>query len=562
MKREIAKILHKAIKKDDLKLKEEEIENLIEIPKDPSNGDFAFPCFILASKFKQPPHEIAVDLRKSLQSNKFQDIQAVGPYINFFLDRKELSLDLVRIVSTQKEKFGSSEKFKNKTAFVEFSSPNIAKPFGIGHLRSTIIGNSIAKICKSQGYKVIKANYLGDWGSQFGKLIHAYEKFGDAKKLKEDPIKHLYEIYVKINSNEEYDERSREWFKKLEQGNKEAMNLWKDFKEISLKEFIRIYSLMGINFDLMLGESMYEEEMKKVVQDLKKKKLLQESQGAQVVNLEKDNLGVALIEKSDGTTLYVTRDIASAISRYEKYKFDKMIYEVGQEQTLHFNQLFKILELMKYSWAENCVHVSHGLYLGKDGKRLATRKGKTFFLSEIIEETKELAEKEILKRTPKMSKKELEERSLKIALAAIYYGDLKSNRINNVVFDLERFVSFDGDTGPYLLYSYARAKSILRKIKPKKDSKLEIQELHEKEFALTKKIAEFPSIIERAYEALNPSLIANYAYQLAQLFNEFYHDCPVKGSEQELFRIQLVFAFSQTLKNALNVLGIETLEEM
>jgi len=563
MKKEIAKLLHKSLKKEgEIDLSQEKIESLIEVPKDPSNGDFAFPCFIIASKLQQPPNEIALELRKNIRSKKFSEIQTVGPYINFFLDRKALSLDLVKIVATQKEKYGTSNNFKNKKAFIEFSSPNIAKPFHIGHLRSTIIGNSIAKIHEAQGYKVIKANYLGDWGSQFGKLLHAYEKFGDSKQLNKDPIKHLYEIYVKINSKKEYDEKSREWFMKLEQGDKEAIRLWRDFKEITLEDFNRIYNLMGIKFDVLLGESQYEKDMLNVVEELKKKELTKVDDGALIIDLKEFGLNVALIKKSDGTTLYVTRDLASAISRKTKYSFDKMIYEVGEEQSLHFQQLFKILELMGHKWAKDCTHVGHGLYLGKDGKRLATRKGKTFFLSEIIEETKELAKKQILKRSPKISKKELEERSLKVALAAIYYGDLKSNRTNSIVFDLKKFVSFEGDTGPYLLYSYARAKSILKKIKSNKKAELEISELEDKEFALTKKIAEFPSVIEKAHDQLMPSLIANYSYQLAQLFNEFYHDCPVKGSEQELFRIKLTSAFSQTLKNALALLGIETIEEM
>jgi len=562
MREEITKLISRALKKEGMHLKEKDIEDLIEIPKDPQKGDFAFPCFILSSKLQQPPHEIANELIKHLQSNFFEDIQVNGPYLNFYLNRKELSLNLIKIVEEQKEKFGSSKEFENKKVFVEFSSPNIAKPFGIGHLRSTIIGNSISEICKFQGYKTIKANYLGDWGSQFGKLMHGYARFGDAKKMNQDPIKHLYEIYVKINSKKEYDEESRNWFKKLEQGDKEAVRLWEEFKEISLKELNRIYSIMGIKFDLILSESLYEKEMEKVVEKLKKKKLLKKDQGAEIVDLKKDNLGVALIKKSDDTTLYITRDLASAISRKEKYSFDRMIYEVGEEQKLHFKQLFRILELLGNKWAKDCVHVSHGLYLGKDGKRLATRKGKTFFLSEIIEETKELAKKQILKREPKIPKKDLEERSLKIAIAAIFYGDLKTNRDNNLVFDIEKFVSFEGDTGPYLLYSYARAKSILRKIKLNKKAKLEIKELEDKEFALIKKISEFPELVQKAYQHLNPSIIANYSYQLAQLFNEFYHSCPVKNSNQELFRIGIVNAFSQTLKNALNLLGIETLEEM
>jgi arginyl-tRNA synthetase len=318
--------------------------------------------------------------------------------------------------------------------------------------------------------------------------------------------------------------------------------------------------MMGVKFDVVLAESMYEKEMKKVVEELKEKKILRKSQGAKVVNLERFKLGVSIIQKTDGSTLYATRDLASAISRYKKYKFDYMIYEVGQEQTLHFKQLFKILELMGYDWAKNCSHVSHGLYLGKDGKRLATRKGKTFFLEEIIEETKELAKKEIKKRDPKISEKELEKRALKITIAAIYYGDLKTNRINDVVFDLERFVSFEGDSGPYLLYSYARASSILRKAKSK--SKIKIKELHEKEIALVKKLGDFEKTCKKAYNLMSPSIIANYAYQLAQDFNEFYHCCPVIGSDQEAFRLSLISGFVQVLKNSLTLLGIDTLERM
>jgi arginyl-tRNA synthetase len=565
MKEEIAKLLKKPIKELGADLSKDNIIELIEIPKDYSNGDFAFPCFALSKQIKENPHELAIQLRQELGDPKeFDKIQTAGPYINFFINRKEFSLNLIKILEKQKDKFGSSKDFKGKKAFIEFSSPNIAKPFGIGHLRSTIIGNSIAKLCSFQGYKTLRANYLGDWGSQFGKLMHAYEKFGDEKQLIENPMKHLYEIYVKINSKKEYDEHSREWFNKLEKGDKEAKYLWKRFREISLKEFERIYEIMGIKFDVMLCESMYEKEMKSVTALLKKKKLLKESEGAEIINLEKYNLGIALIQKSDGSTLYATRDLASAISRKEKYDFDIMVYEVGQEQSLHFQQIFKILELMGYDWAKKCFHVSHGLYLGTDGKRLATRKGKTFFMEDIIEDTKKLAKKEIKKRFPKLKDSELEERSLKVALAAIYYGDLKNNRKNNIVFDLKKFVSFEGDTGPYLLYSYARAKSITRKynLEKTKSQKITFDKIEEKEFALIKKISEFPQITKKSYEQMNPSIIANYSYELAQYFNEFYHANKVIGSDKEYFRIQLVEIFAQTLKNSLHLLGIETLEEM
>lgn len=563
MKEIVVKIIETALKKEKINLNKEKILELIEIPREATLGDFAFPCFILAAQLKSSPNKIAIKLRETIGKapKEFEDIQSVGPYLNFFVDRKTLAVNTVQEVIKLKEKYGRSLEGKGKKIFVEFSSPNIAKPFGVGHLRSTIIGNSIANICEALGFKTVRANYLGDWGSQFGKLIHAYKRFGDAKKLKEDPIKHLYEIYVKINADEKYDDESRAWFKKLEDGNAEAIKLWNEFKKISLKEFEKLYALMGIKFDVFLGESMYNEEMKAVSKELESKKLLKESEGALIVDLEKYNLGVSLIQKSDGATLYVTRDLASAIVRKKEYKFDRMIYEVGQEQTLHFNQVFKILELMGYDWAKNCQHIAHGLYLGKDGKRFSTRKGKTFFMEDLLEETKELTKKEIQKRFPKLAKKELETRALKVALAAIFYGDLKSNRANNIVFDLERFVSFDGDTGPYLLYSYARAKSILRRVKAKKTNIL-FEDLEDKEIELVKKIAEFSSITEKAYEQMNPSIIANYSYQLAQIFNEFYHECPVMGSDKEVFRLLLVEAFSQVLKNSLALLGIETLEEM
>ena len=287
---------------------------------------------------------------------------------------------------------------------------------------------------------------------------------------------------------------------------------------------------------------------------------MKKSKGALTVDLKKYNLGGCLIEKSDGTTLYLTRDLAAAIKRYKKYKFEKMIYEVGQEQKLHFRQVFKVLELMDYKWAKNCIHVDHGLYLDKDGKKFSTRKGKSVFMKDIFDKTFSLSKKEIKKRVSKISKKELERRAMKITIASIFYGDLKNNRINNMIFDIKRFVSFEGNTGPYILYSYARASSILRKAGTQ--GKFKIEDLESKEFELVKKLSQFSEVVLRAYESLNPSVIANYSYQIAKLFNEFYHACPVIGSENESFRLALVEAFRQILRNSLELLGIETLEEM
>ena len=561
MKKLVVRVLKKALKEKGINLKSEEIENLIEIPS-PDRGDYAFPCFFLSKKLKDEPTQIALDIRKKIGNApvmEFEAIQTIGPYINFFVNRKSLARQTVWDVLTQKKNFGKSDIGKRKKAIVEFSSPNIAKPFGIGHLRSTIIGNSLANIFEFQGFKVTRINYLGDWGTQFGRLLAGYEKFGSEKELQKNPTQHLLQIYVKANKKI-YDKKSREWFRKLEERDRKATILWRFFKAYSVREFKSVYKKLGVDFDVYEAESLYNKKSKIILKELKEKKLLKKSKGALVVDLKEYGLGVCLIEKSDGTTLYVTRDLAAAIARAKKYKFEKMIYEVGQEQKLYFNQLFKILELMGYDWAKNCVHVDHGLYLDKNGKKFATRKGKMVFMEDVLDKTTTLAKKEIIKRGKKIIKRELEKRALMVAIAAIFYGDLKNNRVKNIVYDIKKFISFEGDTGPYLLYSYARASSILRKTTNK--DKFKVYDLSPKEVALAKKLSIFPEVVSKAYRNLNPSIIANYSYQLAQLFNEFYHHCPVIGSKEEAFRLALVEAFRQVLKNSLGLLGIKTLEEM
>lgn len=558
MKQIITNLLKKALKD----ITEEQISSLIEVPPSQNMGDYSFPCFTLSKKLKKEPSKIALKLKADIKiSPELEKIEVSGPYLNFFLNKIKLAKKTISEILKQKENYGKNKKNK-KTILIEFSSPNIAKPFGIGHLRSTIIGNSISRISEFNGYKVIRMNYLGDWGTQFGKIIFGYKKFGKKLNLKsKDITKKLLEIYVKANK-EIYKEQTRKEFQKLEAEDKENLSLWKKFKKLSLNDFQNIYKLLGIKFDIYSGESFHNNSLDSVLRLLKDKKLLQKSQGALIVNLEKYRLGISLIQKTDGTTIYLTRDLAAAIKRYSKYKFDKMIYEVGQEQILHFKQLFKILELLGYNWAKKCVHVSHGLYLDKDRKKFATRKGKTIFMQEILNETIALAKKEIKKRFPKISKKQLEQRALNIARAAIFYGDLKNNLSTNIVFDIKQFVSFEGDTGPYIQYSYARASSILKKLKIKKNN-FKIKSLEKTEIELIKKLSEFPEIVSKAYTSLNPSIVANYSYQLAQTFNEFYHACPVIGSkEKENFRINIVKSFRYTLKNALYLLGINAIEEM
>jgi len=534
-------------------LKIGEVGNLIEVPPRDDMGDFAFPCFGLAKSLKKSPVVIAEDLsekfRKKLPKG-VSNIGSSGAYVNFFVDKRVLA---------ERVLFGKEKRVKKKgKVLIDMSSPNIAKPFGIGHLRSTIIGNSIGKICEANGFEVVKINYLGDWGTQFGKVIFGFKKWGSEAKLKKNPVEHLYELYVRAN-DEKYNDESREEFKKLESGDSENLKLWKKFRKLSLKEFDELYDLLGVEFDVVSGESFYNDKMEAVVDDLRKKKLLKSDEGAEVVDLKGEGLGVALIKKSDGTSLYATRDLAAAIDRKKEYNFDRMIYEVGREQKLHFKQFFRILEKLGYKWSEDLVHVAHGLYLDKDGKKLATRKGKTIFMKDILEEVVVKAKKNLVARGG-LSKKELNRRARIVALAAIYYGDLKNNRENNMIFDVDKFLSFEGDTGPYLLYSYARASSLLRKVKSKKAIK--ILDLKDSEVRLLKKIDLFEDVVLKAYENFAPNLIANYCYELAQIFNEFYHACPVLGSESEGFRLKLVDRFRETLGKGLELLGIEMLEEM
>jgi arginyl-tRNA synthetase len=390
-------------------------------------------------------------------------------------------------------------------------------------------------------------------------MIVGYKRIGNLADLRKNPMPYMFKLYVEGNK-EEYEQDARDWFKKLEVGNKEALKLWKLFRDISLKNFNQIYKTLGIKFSVVSGESMYEQKMKSVFNELEKKKLLQRDDGALIVDLNKHNLGVALIEKSDGTKLYVTRDLAAAIERYSKYNPSKMFYEVGQEQKLHFKQLFKILELMGHSWSKDCFHVDHGLYLDQDGKKFATRKGRTIFMEDVLNETISIAKEEIKKRE-KLSEKEINQRARAIAVAAIFYGDLKNYRNHDIVFDIDKFISFEGDTGPYLLYSYARANSILKKVK-NNEKKIEFTNISESEKKIIVQISSFPEVVKKAYDQVFPNLVANYAYNLSQTFNEFYHSCQVIGSDEEGFRLRIVKAFAQTLKNALKLLGIPVIKEM
>jgi arginyl-tRNA synthetase len=544
IKLELSNILKKNLKED--------VCDILEIPADSSKGDIALPCFFLSKKLKKSPIVIAEELANKIKlSGMFFKVVNDGPYLNFFLDKNLYSRKLIEEIFSLKGNYGKNSIGKSKKVVVEYSSPNIAKSFGIGHLRSTLIGNSIANIYEFNGYKTIRINYLGDWGTPFGKILFGYEKFGNEKLLKKDPIKHLLNLYVKMNKNDAYDDESKEYFKRLESGDKDLVKQWKWFRELSIKEFKEIYSLLGVKFDVYSGEAAYNSKLDGIVKQLDKKKLLIEDDGANIIKL--DNLGVALIQKSDGSSLYMTRDIATAVDRYKKYKFDKMIYEVGSEQKLHFRQLFKVLDLMGNKWSKNCTHIAHGMYLGEDGKKFSTRKGKTVLMKDILNETFKLAEKSIKGR--KVSPDAAKE----IAKAAIIYGDLKNQPGRDAIFNIDKFLEFAGDTGPYLLYTYARANSIVDTLKVRKFSDVVLEK---NEFELIKKMGEFSSIVKNSMENINPSLVSHYSYELCQTFNEFYHSCKVIDSSNEAFRINLVKSFMIVLKNSLSLLGINVVKRM
>lgn len=539
----------------------------LEIPKQ-GFGDFAFPCFGLAKEQKKNPAEIAKDIVKKIKLPKeIEKAEAAGGYVNFFVDKEKFSEKVLGEIAKEKEKYGSSKEGKGKNIVIDFSSPNIAKPFGIGHLRSTIIGHSIYKIYNHLGYKSIGINHIGDWGTQFGQLIYAYKKWGGEAGLKKNPIKYLLSLYVLFNErlekNPEIQEEARNWFKKLEMGDKEALKLWKTFSELSLNEFNKIYSTLNVKFDYIIGESFYNDRISKTVALLKSKNITEESQGALIVDLEKYNMSPCIIEKSDGASSYATRDIATAIYRNEKFRPEKILYVVGSEQKLHLQQVFKVLELAGFSWSGKCNHIPFGLIRLPEGK-MSTRKGRVIFMEDVIEKGIELASNTIKEKNPNLKDKEKVAKA--VAIGAIIYNDLSTDRVMDIVFDWNKILSFEGNSGPYLQYSYVRANSILKKLRKEANAKakLSFKNLDEKEYALMRELSMFGAAVKDAANNFKPSIIANYAYRIAQLFNDFYEACPVMSAHphEKSRRIFLVKAAKQVLENCFNLLLIPVVEEM
>jgi arginyl-tRNA synthetase len=544
----------------------ENIERLIEIPPKPEMGDYAFPCFQLAKEFRKAPNVIAEELASKIDKEGFEKITNLGPYINFFADKSIFTKNVIEKVIAEKENYGSSKVGEGKTVCVEYSSPNIAKPFHVGHLFTTAIGNSLYKIFKKEGYHVEGLNHLGDWGTQFGKLISAYKKWGNEEALEENPIDELLRIYVKFHEEAEKNpslvDEGRAYFKALEDGNKDVEALWTRFKDLSLQEFNRIYDIFDVKFDSFNGEAFYNDKMDVVIEELREKGLLVESNGAQVVMLDEYNMPPCIVLKGDGATIYATRDLAAAIYRKKTYDFDKCIYVVGGTQALHFKQVFKVLELAGHEWAKDCKHVGFGLVKSAEGT-LSTRKGTVITLDDLTRETVEKAKEVINEKNPTLENKD--EVARKIGIGSILFTYLKNSREKDIIFDWKEMLSFDGETGPYVQYSYARANSILTRA-----SELNVEADYSKltskeEFELVKVLENFEKQIHNAAEKLEPSIVTRYSIEVAKTFNKFYNAHSVLNIEDDglkVARINIVKATCQVIKNALALLGIEVVEKM
>ncbi|WP_307479125.1 arginine--tRNA ligase [Cytobacillus purgationiresistens] len=539
-----------------------DIRRVIEIPKNSEHGDLAFPCFILAKTMKMPPAIIAKELAKQLAHPLIEKTEAVGPYLNIFFAKKSGSAHIVNSVLETGEQYGCSTTGKGKTIVVDFSSPNIAKPFSMGHLRSAVIGQALANIAEKQGYQTVRINHIGDWGTQFGKLLTAYKKWGDFDKVKESPIEELFKLYVQFHEeakdHPELDDEARLWFKKLENGDEEAAELWSWFRADSLKEFERIYRLLNIHFDSYNGEAFYNDKMETVVNRLQQEQLLTMSDGAEVVTLPEEELPPYLIKKSDGATLYATRDLAAAIYRKETYAFDQALYIVGQEQTVHFKQIKAVLKRLHLDWYEKVTHIPFGLYL-KDGKKMSTRQGRIILLEDVLNEAIQQASANIEAKNPSLENKEKIAQS--VGIGAILFHDLKNDRMNNIEFSLKDMLTFEGETGPYLQYTHARACSLLRKTGALPLSEAGLENAYAWETA--KLLQQYPNKVKQAYNQLSPSTIAKHLIDVAQAFNKYYGNVRILEKDNELQeRLALVKAVMIVLADGMKLLGMDAPEEM
>lgn len=546
-------------------LSKKAISEIIEIPPKSELGDFAFPCFQLAKIYRKAPPLIAQELKEKIEYAEFLDrIEVKGGYLNFFVDKNQFSKQIVDNYYNHPH-YGASNEGFNKSICIDYSSPNVAKNFHVGHLRTTIIGNSLYKIFSKLGYDVIRINHLGDWGTQFGKLIVAYKKWGSKELIETNGISALMDIYVKFHEEAKKDDtlndEARFWFTRMENGDKEALEVWQWFRNISLDEFMRVYKILDIEFDSYAGESFYNDKMTSVIEELREKNLLKSSDGARIIELEAYNMPPCLITKKDGSSLYATRDIAAAIYRKQTYDFDKCIYVTGLEQKLHFAQWFKVVELMGYDWYMDLQHVPYGLVSLKEGK-LSTRHGNVIYAEDILNESIHKIERIIEEKNPNIPDKEIVAKQ--VGIGAILFNDLYNQRIKDVTFDWDKLLNFDGETGPYVQYTYARAASVIRKIGdiPRKIDYLYLTD--EASMALLKEIDRYPSIIKEAAKKLEPSVVARYSMALAQAFNKFYHDNQVNVEDNSVkyTRANIVIITKNLIKDSLGLLGIECPEQM
>ena len=545
----------------------EEITALIEVPPNKDMGDFAFPCFKLAKVFRKAPNMIAAELSEKIEAKGvISNVTPLGGYINFFVNKSQLAETVIKDVLTKKEKYGHSDLGKDKTRVIDFSSPNIAKPFHIGHIRTTVIGNALYKIYDSQGYNTVRINHLGDYGTQFGKLIVAFKLWGNKEAVEANPIPELLKLYIQFHDeaekHPEMEDEARAWFTKLENGDKEAKELWQWFRDESLKEFARVYDLLDIEFDSYNGESFYSDKMDRVIDIIKDKGLLQESQGTNIVDLEEYNMPPALITKNDGSTLYMTRDLAAALYRKENYDFEKCIYVVGSQQSLHFQQLFKVLELVGFEWAKDMVHVPFGMVALEEGT-MSTRKGRVVFLEDVLKQAIEKTKETMLAKNPNALN--VDEIAKQVGVGAVVFQELSNSRIKDYTFSWSRTLSFEGETGPYVQYTHARCCAVLRKAEEEVTTDINYELLNDVDSAeVLKVIASFNKTILNAMRKNEPHIITRFVLDLAQAFNKFYHDNSILVEDAELrkARLALVCATRQALENGLKLLGMQAPERM
>lgn len=550
-----------------------DILDMIEVPADSKMGDYAFPCFKLAKVLRKAPPLIAASIADAIRdADIFDKVEQVNAYVNMFISRENMAQQVVSQVLADGENYGRSTIGEGKKVIVEYSSPNIAKPFHIGHIRSTVIGNSIYKIYDFLGYDTIRINHLGDYGTQFGKMICAYRRWGSKEDVEREPIKSLLSYYTKFHEEAEkdpsLDDEARAIFTRLEHGEPEEVELWQWFREESLKEFNRVYKMLGIEFDSYNGESFYSDKMPRIVQELADSGIMEKDQGANIVRLDEYGLSPALITKSDGSTLYITRDIAAAVYRKETYDFYKNIYVVASQQNLHFQQWFKVLELMGYDWAKDCVHVPFGLVSLESGT-MSTRKGKVVFLEDVLNGAVDKTREIIIEKNPDLDEESIEEIAKAVGIGAVVFNELSNYRIKDYVFSWDHVLNFEGETGPYVQYTHARLCSIMRKAGEETvaaaaagfdASKLTGDSAHR----LITLIYQLPEVILEAGEKYEPSIVTRHIVDIAQAANKYYHDehILVDDEAEKTARVALVMAAETAIRNGLGLLGMKAPERM